>query len=1087
MMGKRSEKRGFANKILIGIKKLLLEKYAFSISVLFMLMFASAFAFASNGAYASPIKENVSIIWDTQVRQDTASINYGTTNSLDVKEHTATARRSYAQFDLLNYTNFTSISSAKACFYLSTDGTTSNITIYTVRIGGANLENTMTWNNQPCGTAFNNATACNLTAQSEITSTGVNSYKCFNVSFITQAVADKNLSNITFALKSPEISILAIDGFDSREIGTNTKPYMEITYCNPNWVAYNSSCGNNLNTSCGTFNNYTAYYVDANNCNSPRGLPENNGTCVSCSSLPIINFVSQSPNIITNTNLKGIHGLNITYSISNGGSGLNLSTIKLFFKANSTIWGEIVRFVNGTAINGFENQSYTSNASSNFLFKLDDEAVYPSSTNLPFDLFEETLHSKITLGNNTYLAVEILNMSLIANNLTTYGTFSIMLNRTNASVTSFVDVYYCNSSYNFASDVSNVSDLNCYKIGLIDGSENHSHSSYNFHYFTFFEVTKNTNQVGTTQITPKSFFIIKGDGWDVYYIQNVSRTGAIKLSVNAGLTWVNQNFTVDAHIHPFTNFDYLYYYACAKDNSGNEVCSSPIQYQIFIAQISPSIPSIIIPASNTYSGIMNITYFASTSPSGNQIMNYSIHLMNIDNTLNQTIILNNGVNTNYAWNTALIQDGDYKIKVTARDNISLFSYDISEIFRIQNCVPNWVENGICGVNTNASCLGYNNKTRVYIDTNNCSISTIPADNGTCGYCDYCIPSWYCGSLATCSNFWAFCNYINGENATNYGTCCAVTNLASDCNFTGDLGQFKKPCGEMTTTLIVNQDYPYIDCNTSATFGMIIRINNTKQNFEHLYFEFPTIPYRFNWTFNNATTQYDITLYFSQEGDYPFIIWSDYPHGVMENITGILKVRCPYQICLQGYYLNPKNTSTKYENIHAYATAEFEDTQFVQNWHRSPYDATLEAYLRPLDFKGLFKTKVFHAPYENGQACLKLWEANKTYALRIIDGELTFPDGVYSAINATRMYGTYLFLGTQKLYGDDATFKVYFKEAELKPYSALGNWIFVIGVILVFVVGVVLAIYVSPIVAYYWVITGLVLTTIFRIGWWFALG
>jgi hypothetical protein len=413
-----------------------------------------------------------------------------------------------------------------------------------------------------------------------------------------------------------------------------------------------------------------------------------------------------------------------------------------------------------------------------------------------------------------------------------------------------------------------------------------------------------------------------------------------------------------------------------------------------------------------------------------------------------------------------------------------------------SCLPNWNASYTnCGTNMNASCIGtWDNKTKLYNDNNTCCAITglesdciPPTDNSTCVSCNYCTPSWHCGSFDDCVNYWKSCFYINSENATNYLTCCNTTHLGSDCNFTGDLGQFKQPCGEMITTLSVHSDYPYVDCNATITWNLIIRINDTKQDFEHLYIEFPTVSQIFNWTWSNATQQYDINLLFTTEGDYPYVIWSDYPYGVMNNITGTLKVRCPFDICLQGFYLNPKNETNPYKNIHAYATAEFEDTVFVTNWHRSPYDKTLEQYLRPLDFKGLFKTKVFHAPYVNGEACIKLWEKNKTYAFRIVDGEMTFPDGVYSVLNATRMYGAFLFLGTIGAVGTDETYQFYFSEQELHPYKVLFNWMFVIGLILILVVAGILAIYVHPVIAYYLALTFIIILVVLRVILWFAIG
>lgn len=407
------------------------------------------------------------------------------------------------------------------------------------------------------------------------------------------------------------------------------------------------------------------------------------------------------------------------------------------------------------------------------------------------------------------------------------------------------------------------------------------------------------------------------------------------------------------------------------------------------------------------------------------------------------------------------------------------------------CLPNWQDNL-----TLSPCNISDNRSKSYSDNNTCcaktglgSDCTLPMDNGTLVSCNYCNPSWYCGSFAECFDFWELCNYIHGENATNYGTCCAVTNLGSDCNFTGDLDQYKDPCGEMVTYFTTNAEYPYIDCNTTATFGLAITINGTKQDFEHLYFEFPTIPYTFNWTWSNATQDYSINLLFTTEGDYPYTIWSDYPYGVMENITGTLKVRCPCYVTLNGFILQPTNQTNPYKNIHAYVGLEpITQKMTGMTGSRNPYDKQLEDFITPLTFSN-YQYRMFHAQYVNGQAVVKLWEKNVTYGVRLFDGEVTFKEGVYSKVNATKLYRTNIFLGSQKfecLAGTNEAFNYYFTTKELQPFTWLFNWIFLILIILTVVIaGALLFMY--PPFAMSFGIGGVILLCIIRIVLWVTLG
>jgi hypothetical protein len=340
----------------------------------------------------------------------------------------------------------------------------------------------------------------------------------------------------------------------------------------------------------------------------------------------------------------------------------------------------------------------------------------------------------------------------------------------------------------------------------------------------------------------------------------------------------------------------------------------------------------------------------------------------------------------------------------------------------------------------------------------------------------CTSDWYCSSFANnCSNYWNECTEVKDRS------CGRI--------FTGNLNQYKKLCGDMNTIFTTNADYPYVDCNSTQTFGMAITINNTKQNFEHLYMEFPTINQTFNWTWNDVTQDYSINLFFTTEGDYPYIIWSDYPLGVMENITGTLKVRCPCYITLNGYLFSNQSGTQPYKNIHAYVGLEpISQRQSGMTGSRNPYDKQLEDFLTPLTFSH-YPYKMFHAPYTNGQAVVKLWDKNVTYGIRLFDGEVTFKQGVYSTVNATKLYRTNIFLGSQKfecLAGTNEAFDYYFTTKELHPFTWLFNWIFLILIIFTVVIAGFL-LFMSPMIAMPFGVGGVVLLCIIRIVLWVTIG
>jgi hypothetical protein len=58
--------------------------------------------------------------------------------------------------------------------------------------------------------------------------------------------------------------------------------------------------------------------------------------------------------------------------------------------------------------------------------------------------------------------------------------------------------------------------------------------------------------------------------YDVYYIDDISRTDAIQTSTNRGGAWTNFSGTVDAHLHQYDGSEKFYYYVCANDTSNNQ-------------------------------------------------------------------------------------------------------------------------------------------------------------------------------------------------------------------------------------------------------------------------------------------------------------------------------------------------------------------------------------------------------------------------------------------------------------------------------------------------------------------------------------
>jgi len=216
-------------------------------------------------------------IGDSDVRAGTPNGNTGTNTDLILEDGLTTQRkRIYALFDITH--NITELFvRAEACFYLFSNGTARNVSLYYSYFPFN--ETVITWNNQLCGTAFDNSTACNLTII-DFKNTDLNGWYCWNISIPVNKSFSQGLRNITVILKTKESSASTDDEFYSKEYSVNTslRPYIKLDFCSENWINYNTSCGFH----CGNWNKFQTYYIDSNGCGSNNTLPLDNGTCYDC-------------------------------------------------------------------------------------------------------------------------------------------------------------------------------------------------------------------------------------------------------------------------------------------------------------------------------------------------------------------------------------------------------------------------------------------------------------------------------------------------------------------------------------------------------------------------------------------------------------------------------------------------------------------------------------------------------------------------------------------------------------------------------------------------------------------------------------
>jgi len=528
-----------------------------------------------------------------------------------------------------------------------------------------------------------------ITSQANLAGLVINLAKGSSGSAGTLKLNQTSLFNVNGTIKFTYVSTTST-ALNSAMWIRNNSAYINTSYASGN---YNSSANVTLN---GLKTNYA----------NPAILKNGNIICTSKTTPACYNFTSlnagtvvfnvtawsnysigESPiSIIKNTQIPAditslnavSTGANITYNISHG-NPLNLSTILIYYKTNSTTSNSII-FVNGTAEPEWGNDTYTSNTSDTFLWNIQDNEIYPATYNLDDDVTDVNVHTQTAMSTTSnYVAIQLLNVT----NSTTYNFFEIMSNST-----SIQDLYYCNSSYDFSS--SPATSANCILFNTIPANQpyNHTHTSNSKHQVAVLTINSTTGKVGTIKITPTSYFLLRGNNGagnqvNYYSVTNTSRTGAIRTTNNNGNTWTNQTYTIDAHLHQFSNTTSLYYYACANDTISG-VCSSVSQDLLELAGLPPQQGIITAPVSGNYIDGINVNYTAWQSPNGYPIASYNISLMNTSYSFNKTLISNNYPNLGYIFNSSSVPNGNYIIRVIGCDNQSQCSTAYSQSFSTAN-------------------------------------------------------------------------------------------------------------------------------------------------------------------------------------------------------------------------------------------------------------------------------------------------------------------------------------------------------------------------------------------------------------------
>jgi|GEM_PF-2085146 len=394
---------------------------------------------------------------------------------------------------------------------------------------------------------------------------------------------------------------------------------------------------------------------------------------------PSVTFISQIPQDIDSVNVYN-NGLNITYRIEDESE---ITNITLFYKTNSTP-NNIMQYVNGTAVEGwFSKNDYYVNGN-NYTFVLNPDDVYPGVFNIkPSEMKDLVKNSYSLTWKSNLIKIMFLNIS----DDDYYNDLLINVENISASP-GVLQFFYCNSSYTSGRPENSVYCYNVYNLPNEDSIRVNYPESSTRYYVIPLGLNSTTHEIGDVKVTPISYIILKGpfsgDGWNVYYVNNITRHDTVQISTNSGNTWQDFSGTIDAHIHQFSGSDKFYYYVNVTNEWDNTNTSSVRSDLLDLYGLPPSAPMVYRPTEGVYYGLISINYTKAISPNRYDIVKYNISLVNLDLTYNQTITENNYQNLSYVWDSGYTLPGEYLIKVTACDSQNQCSYGVSDNITIDN-------------------------------------------------------------------------------------------------------------------------------------------------------------------------------------------------------------------------------------------------------------------------------------------------------------------------------------------------------------------------------------------------------------------
>lgn len=444
------------------------------------------------------------------------------------------------------------------------------------------------------------------------------------------------------------------------------------------------------------------------------------------------------------------------------------------------------------------------------------------------------------------------------------------------------------------------------------------------------------------------------------------------------------------------------------------VCDIPAP----IALSSPSIEN-IAPPNNTLSTSLNITFNA-TITDANQLKNATLLIYNETGSLISSNSTQLSTNSSFLNFTNILPEGEYFWN-----------------FLVYNSQNNTNQTGLRRLILEQSPI-LNVSIKYPLNTTylsrvlalNYTVSDPLNDLADIQACWYSLDKGITNTTITCGINVTGLSSVLGSNTWQ---------VYANHTITGDVFSaqvnFVDSCHNIDGTIIASS-YPYVDFNTTYLF----RIGNFPTNLSNLILNI-TNPdgtnQSFAMSYNSTLQSFFLNFIFTEIGNYPFIVYNGQNTTcpiLNSQISGAFLVRNPYYVTVRGFN-NKTIGSPSYINDFAYVTAEFDTRN---------YNPTTEPYTTFIFFSKYNAPFVFHAPYTNGEATLKLWE-NTSYQLRLVDGVINF-DGTYAYANITKTYGTNVYLGKFPL-NQTSVYNVFLSSKDLHPYRWLFNILLIILLIL----------------------------------------